>query len=509
MESLEVIRAERFNRSRIRVATVGLVILYLGFGLALRYPVDDPRVPVSGDEHHYLTQALSLDIDGDLVVVNNYERGDYLAYYGNRLDPGLWNLIGENGYSGHSPGTGVAVFPGLLFASWVGVLATLSIAMGATFAITATTLVRLRGGPLSRSGLLLLAAGFLMLPLLPYSHTVYPETFMAFLVAVIALLAVIHFQTTNPWRRAAAAWAAVSVAGLAIALHPKYLAILLGVAIFFTVFECYDSARRRGHARFVIASSYVVLAGVWMAVFSWIHRNMWNEFHPAGWWLRVRSAVGVGPGRAIVQFADLFFGRDHGLFVLAPLTLLSLSFLLMFLRRSSLERRVGILLVVLVGAIVGLAAFSQDWHGGDSPLGRYAAPLVPVLLLTSVHSALQRNWTTGRRLYLAVVVGIGMIHGLTYAALPMSFRPRADGVSGTLAIVSDRVPALTDIDSLFWSASQGSSWVGLVIWIAVLAATLGLFGRRERMPSRRSPELPERHDVAPWVDPSTAESRPA
>jgi hypothetical protein len=487
-----------------------LTVFYLVVGLALRYPANEAKIGVSGDEHHYLTQALSLDIDGDLVVVDNYERGDYLTYYSNRLDPGLWNLIGENGYSGHSPGAGLAVFPGLWAASWVGVLATLAIVMGATFAMVATALARLWGGSLPISGLLLLTAGFLTLPLLPYSHTLYPETFMALLVAALALLTVTHFQTSNPWRRAAAAWAAVSVAGLAIALHPKYIAVLLGVTVFLTVFECYDAAKNRSHARLTAALSYVVLAGLWLALFSWFHGIMWNEFHPAGWWLRVRSTKGVGAGRAIVQLVDLFFGRELGLFFLVPLTLLSLAFLLLVLRPGSLplERRAGIFVLVLVGSIAGLAAYSQDWHGGDSPLGRYAAPLVPVLLLTGVHAALHVTWTTGRRLYLAVVVGLGIVHGLAYAALPLSFRPRADGVSGTLAIVSDRIPALTDVESVFWSANQSSSWVGVVVWIVVLAVTFRVFGRRDRIPDRRAPEQPDKRDVAPSVDGSTAESQP-
>jgi hypothetical protein len=258
------------------------------------------------------------------------------------------------------------------------------------------------------------------------------------------------------------------------------------------------------------ALSYVVLAGLWLALFSWFHGIMWNEFNPAGWWLRVRGTKGVGPGRAIVQLVDLFFGRELGLFFLVPLTLLSLAFLLLVLRPGSLwlERRAGILVLVLVGSIAGLAAYSQDWHGGDSPLGRYAAPLVPVLLLTGVHAALQVTWTTGRRLYLAVVLGLGIVHGLAYAALPMSFRPRADGVSGTLAIVSDRIPALTDVESVFWSANRSSSWVGVVVWIVVLAVTFRVFGRRDRIPYRRAPEQPDKRDVAPLVDGSTAESHP-
>ena len=128
------------NESKLRVqiliATIIVAASYLAVGLAFRVPVEQSKVPVGGDEHHYLTQAVSILKDGDFVVVNNYEEGDSLAFYANPLDPAYWNLKGPNGYSGHSPGTGLIVAPGLWVAGWAGVVATLALAMATAFALT-------------------------------------------------------------------------------------------------------------------------------------------------------------------------------------------------------------------------------------------------------------------------------------------------------------------------------------------------------------------------------------
>ena len=150
--------------SRIWLATFGLVLFYVIIGLALRYPVNEAKILVTGDEHHYLTQTISLVTDGDLVVRDNFESGDYLDLYINELDPSQWNLTGPNGYSGHSPGVGIAVAPGWWVAGWFGVLVTLAAVMGGTFLLTAIALARTLGGHLSTPIILFLISGFVALP---------------------------------------------------------------------------------------------------------------------------------------------------------------------------------------------------------------------------------------------------------------------------------------------------------------------------------------------------------
>jgi hypothetical protein len=362
--------------------------------------------------------------------------------------------------------------------------------MGATLAITAATLVRLRGGSLPDSGLLLLVAGFIALPLLPYSHTLYPETFMALGVAALTLCTVVHFQATVPSRRTAAALSAISICGISIGLHPKYFVVLLGVTAYFALLELSDRSKSDTRTRFKVALGYIAMAGVWLAMFSWFHSIMWEEFHPAGWFKNLPGTLGVSPRRAIVQLLDLFFGRELGLFILTPLTLLAIASLVVALLPIStrIERRLGLLVLLLVGLIAGPAAFSVDWHAGDSPLGRYVAPLVPVLLLIGVHVTLRKPWSIGQRVFLAVVVGLGVVQSLTYAALPMSFRPELDGGSGAIDVISDRIAGLATIESWLWAPDEPWSWAGVAIWIVILAVTLWLFARPD---NTRSPETSE------------------
>ena len=107
--------------SKIWLTAAGLVFLYLLLGLALRYPLGESTLPLSGDEHHYMTQAHSLASEGNLVVEDNYERDDYRQFFNGTLTPDQWNLMGTDGYSGHSPGTGILVTPGWWLARWAGV----------------------------------------------------------------------------------------------------------------------------------------------------------------------------------------------------------------------------------------------------------------------------------------------------------------------------------------------------------------------------------------------------
>ena len=250
---------QRSNRHRVWAVTAGLMTFYLCLGLALRYPHETAKAPVTGDEHHYLTQAFSMIHDGDLTVLNNYFDGDYVTFYGSPLSPSAWNLKGPRGYSGHAPGAGLLVVPGMWAAGWVGVLATLAAAMAAAFAITASTLARLLRGPLPTSGLLLLTTGFVALPLLAYSHTLYPESFMALVVAALGLLTVIQLQATVRATRTWACLASISLSGLSMALHPKYFVVLIGVTTFCALLEVSDVSMGPFSVRMRTASAYIGL----------------------------------------------------------------------------------------------------------------------------------------------------------------------------------------------------------------------------------------------------------
>ncbi len=269
---------------RIWVAAGLLALLYLGAGLALRVPVKTLKLPVSGDEQHYLTQTISLIEDGDLRVVNNYENGAYLRYYLNGLDPILWNLMAANEYSGHSPGTAIVLAPALWLLDWLGVLIALSGLMAAGFALTAFALARVAGPALRTRSIVLLALGFLAPQLFAYSHTIYPEAVLVPLLGGVTLLAVCHGQVVGRWRRIATGSAAISLAGLSIGLHPKHATLVMAVVAFFVAVEVSSGWRTRRRDALATAPLYVAIGIGWLLFFSWTHEVMWGTFHPFGWW---------------------------------------------------------------------------------------------------------------------------------------------------------------------------------------------------------------------------------
>jgi len=83
------------------------------------------------------------------------------------------------------------------------------------------------------------------LPVLAFSHTLYPESFMILVTAGVALLIISHLQAIATHRRRITGMAAIGLTALAIGLHPKYLAVHLGVLLFVGGFELHDRAKRR------------------------------------------------------------------------------------------------------------------------------------------------------------------------------------------------------------------------------------------------------------------------
>ena len=85
-----------------------LALVIFNFGSVL---MKKGGISYSGDEPHYLLIAHSLLKDGDFKVANNYADNDYSAYMpeGVKLDVHL--APGTDGYSMHSPGISILLFP--------------------------------------------------------------------------------------------------------------------------------------------------------------------------------------------------------------------------------------------------------------------------------------------------------------------------------------------------------------------------------------------------------------
>ena len=241
-----------------------------------------------------------------------------------------------------------------------------------------------------------------------------------------------------------------------------------------------------------------------MTFFSWSHDAMWDTFHPMGWWPRVSHAFGVDGGRAVVQFVDLFLGSQLGIFVLVPLTMVSVAGLVRALMQgSSPDRRFTLFALILVGTIAGFAAFSEAWWGGDSPIGRYAAPLVSPLLIVGVHSAMAGWLSVPRRAGMVVLLVLGLVQSVAYAAFPLAFKPGPAG-AGILTIVAEKVPALGDVGPWFCTAAAEVSPWSLVPWVVVLGLTVYWYGIPLRRRSGDAALIRDLPSEATIRDPSRA-----
>src|SRR6266851_3558252 len=94
-----------------------------------------PQLP-AGDEPHYLVIAESLLTDHDLRVENNYQRGDYHAYFPADLRPDFLRR-GTDGeiYSIHAPGLPLLVAPVFAVFGYPGVLTFLALVSGCASAL--------------------------------------------------------------------------------------------------------------------------------------------------------------------------------------------------------------------------------------------------------------------------------------------------------------------------------------------------------------------------------------
>ena len=463
------------------MAALLLTITYLLVAFALRVPLEQNKMPISGDEHHYITQALSLLDDGDLVVLDDYQQGLYVPYLGGELDPSMWNLIGDAGYSGHSPGVGVLTTVGIWTGGWSGVVLVMGLSMGVAFWLTTAVAEGLSGARLSPIGLFALVGGFLSLPLLSYSHTLYPESFMAPLMAGLMLIVIKHAQPAEH-RQSLLAFGALSLTGLSIALHPKYSVFHVGMIAYLVVVEVWDEFNESQMLRLRRPLIYTAYGALWLLLASWLHDVMWDTFSPTGWFSSAEAGKAIEPSVAMAQFIDLFFGSEFGLFVLAPICLLGIVYFLRTLRRPlvSIGTRFTLFALIALLAIAGPAAFSSDWHGGDSPLARYLTPLVPVLLVAAAAQAQRARHRILSSFMLGLLTGTGLIWGVAYLAVPTGFRPKVFGTPGAFGVASDVAPVFAQIEAALWTSSRPSPLASTIILFAVLLGlSAWLFAKRE------------------------------
>lgn len=409
-----------------------LVALGLGLFVLLGRHLPGPAGP-QGDEPHYLLIAHSLLSDGDVDLSDEYERREYRPFFGGTLQAHTSPASPPGAlYEVHTPGLPALLLPAYALGGYPG--AKLFIAL--LCALTAALVHRLVRQACGSSWLALGAwAALVGVPPLPlYAQAIYPESAAALAAAVFLLSA-----------RRDAGWGTLAATGCAAALlpwlHPKFLPLaLVGLAL--SVLR--PSSRRHVWAARVAALLLFTLS---LAGLAWHFHALYG---------RASLSAAYGPGfasdvslaRAPWGLPALFFDRQFGLCVIAPLWVLALPGFAALARA-----RLGDTLraLVLAGATLGVGASFSMWWGGACPPGRFVVPALPALAL-ALAPAFRR-----RRDAAVGLLAAGLAVLLLAAHTPRALHNRADGQSGLLLFLA---PSL-DLDGSLPSfvVGGGEAWL--------------------------------------------------
>jgi hypothetical protein len=145
-----------------------------------------------------------------------------------------------------------------------------------------------------------------------------------------------------------------------------------------------------------------------VAALGWYHHALYGFWDP-------RRVYGRRPELALATLGEglpgLFLDQEFGLLVYAPVLVLAIPGLLFLVRR---DRRLGLVGILAILAVVLTAGSWHMWRGGFNPPGRFLVPIVPILMVAVAMAFERRGLTAGA----ALLVGWGLFAGLGGAGQP-------------------------------------------------------------------------------------------
>ena len=364
------------------------------------------QFPPAGDEPHYLLIAHSLLVDHDLKVSNNYEHGDYRAYYPGRIWPHYARPAKDGSlYSLHAPGLPVLIAPALAVGGyravvlWIAVISALGtlFVWKAAYALTSDV----------AAAWVAWAAAALTVPTVLESTLIYPDA-----VAGTVLSAGVLAMLTASSLSIKSATAMGLGIGLLPWLHTRFapLAGILAIAVALRLMGTSGGWRRWWRALLGLVSPIVVSVTGWLLFFAYVYGTL----DPLAAY-DARSPLQLE--RVVSGVLGLVADQEFGLIPNAPVHLLWIGGALALSRHH--KRLLLELACMAVPYVLAVAAF-PGWFGGSTP-GRFLAPLVFPLGVT-VAFLWSRQGDFGRTLSMALLTVSVLI------ACAFGF-----GASGTLA----------------------------------------------------------------------------
>lgn len=341
------------------------------FGFAASRLAGTPLFP-GGDEPHYLIITQSILRDGDLKIENNHARGDYAAYFPQRLEP-HYLTRGVDGaiYSVHPVGLPVVIAPAFALAGYRGVVIFLVLAGAVAAAASWAAAFRLTGSMAAAT--FGWAAMALTAPFLFNTFTVYPEVVAAGCVmAAFSLISGPAAGSTGSERSASGGrWLTAGVAAAALPwLSTKYApmaAVLVSLAV-------WRAIEPPGNGRWGRVLIVVVPFGLSLAAWFGFFLAFWGTPSP-------RAPYGGYDQTALAHLRvgapGLWFDQEYGLLAYAPVLALAGPGLWNLWRDG--HRRQAFAIAVIFGALWATSGAFRIWWGGSAAPGRPVVAALPLL----------------------------------------------------------------------------------------------------------------------------------
>ena len=424
------------------------------------------RLPLTGDEPHYLVIATSVLRDGDVELANDYDDEHYREFYQGSLEPRhtKYTATGHH-YPIHGLGTSLLVAPAFAIAGTAGARATvLAItALGAGFLWSAVR--RTTAG--QAAAWVALAVLVLQVPFATQSAAIYPDP-VAAAVSCFSLWMLCRIERAEP-----VSTPQFALFGLALSTLPwLHIRLSLIAAAFGAAVVLLALGRRIDANRLAwFLALPAIGAALWMA-------SSYVMFESPNPLVSLRHA---GAFTSIpTSIAGLLTDQEFGLLPFAP----GIAFGVLGLWNRSLPVTSLAGITAVLGTMITTA--SHDWFGGTNSPARFLVPVLPALAF-----GVGQWWSRGseplRRVCLmSVTIGATF---LVYGAVAGDGRYLVnvpDGRYSLFAWFSDTVDIAALLPS-FFKAGNAPSTEALIAgsWAlsaAAIVAALAARGRK-RVPS--------------------------
>jgi hypothetical protein len=445
------------------------LLVYLGVGFRVL-----KRLPLGGDEPHYLLIAHSLLRDHDLAIHNNYKQRDYQAFYSAELKPHL--SIGRNDvrYPGHPIGLPLLLVPVYALKGRQGAVILMNF-LAAVLAVQIYFVVRsITQHPWL--SLLLWSAISFSTPLLLYSAQIYPE-----IPSALLLLTAYRLIRTSNDQKGRSFWR-MALLGGSLALAIWFQQRVLLAALFLLLLYVLTSIQRlrdfpqQNKRSLALLSIPVLLVGLSGLALAGYYYTLYGNPLPSapyqsiGWKTLFSWNIFLKQG-----LLGLLFDQEAGLLLFSPFYLLALPGLLLMFRRNALQ---ACCLMACIGSIyLPSGGYVDSWRGAWSPAARYTVAMIPffVPLLAEVFGHVYRHVRC--RYLLLFLAGISAGWSYIFLRTPTLSIMQGRGVNSAFEQYGNNVVNLSRYVPAFHEIPPLSGYLLAGIWILVaLAVALVVYG---------------------------------